>query len=214
MLSNIIDLNKIYLFGFGIKYYNGGLIVMILLIIMAIIGVFVILAFLWCVSIYNAIINIKNQTENSWSQIKIQLNRRHDLIPNLVEAVKGYIKHERETLEKVIQARNLAANSASISDNIKNENALTGALKSLFIVFENYPELKANQNVMQLQEELISTENKISFARQHYNDSVMRFNSLIQTFPHNFIANFFNFKAFDFFNVESEEFLKRPDVKF
>ncbi|MBP7653137.1 LemA family protein [Candidatus Dependentiae bacterium] len=174
---------------------------------------FLIIAF-YAVGVYNGIVGLKNQSENSWSQIKVQLNRRYDLIPNLVESVKGYLKHERETLEKVIQARNMAAGSANISDNIKNDNMLTGALKSLFMVMENYPELKANQNVMHLQEELVSTENKIAFARQLYNDTVMQFNTLIQSFPQNIIANSFNFKAFDFFNVESEETLKRPEVKF
>ncbi|HPG30495.1 MAG TPA: LemA family protein [bacterium] len=182
-----------------------------------VLGIFVLLCIgiiLYCIGIYNNIIGLKNQSENSWSQIKIQLNRRYDLIPNLVEAVKGYLKHESETLEKVIKARNIAAGSANISDNIKNENMLTGALKSLFMVMENYPELKANQNVMHLQEELVSTENKIAFSRQLYNDSAMQFNTLIQSFPQNLIANAFNFKQFDFFNVESEDVLKRPEVKF
>jgi len=174
----------------------------------------ILVIFIFGAGVYNNIISLKTQAENAWSQIKVQLNRRYDLIPNLVETVKGYLNHERETLEKVIQARNMAAGSSTVADSIKNDNILTGAMKSLFMVMEKYPDLKANQNVMQLQEEIVSTENKIAFARQHYNDSVMMLNRLIQSFPHNIIAGMFHFLPFDFFNVEDNEVLKRPDVKF
>lgn len=174
----------------------------------------IIVLVLFCIRIYNLLIKLDNKYKNAWSQIKVQLNRRYDLIPNLVNAVKGYLKHEQETLQKVIEARNIAVNSKNISENIANENILSGALKSLFAVVEQYPDLKANQNVMQLQEELVSTENRISYSRQHYNDMVMLFNTKINSFPENIIANFFNFKEQVFFNVKNDEVLKRPEVSF
>lgn len=172
-----------------------------------------ILIFLYGTAIYNSMVRKKNDVSNAWSQIKVQLNRRYDLIPNLVNAVKGYMNHEKETLEKVIQARNMAANSTSVKENIQNENMLTGALKSLFMVMENYPDLKANQNVMELQEELVSTENRISYARQHYNDSVMFYNNTLQVFPNNVIAGFFRFEKSDFFQIEDKNIEKAPEVK-
>ena len=187
--------------------------------LMIIIGIvfFLIVIVVYIISIYNNIVKEKNKCENAWSQIKVQLMRRYDLIPNLVETVKGYMKHERETLERVIQARNIASNtlnSNQINETIKNDNILTGALKSLFMVFERYPDIKANQNAMALQEEITSSENKIAFARQHYNDNVMFYNTFIQTFPQNIIANFFNFQKFEFFDLETSEAAKRPEIKF
>src|SRR5437899_4155978 len=141
----------------------------------------------WIAGMYNGLVRLRNQLENAWAQIDVQLKRRHDLIPNLVETVKGYATHESSTFEKVIQARNMAVSAKTVGERAEAENVLTGALKSLFAVAEAYPELKANQNFMALQEELTSTENKISFSRQFYNDSVMTYNTHIQVFPTNFI---------------------------
>ncbi len=163
---------------------------------------------------YNSLVALKNQVKNAWSQIDVQLKRRHDLIPNLVETVKGYAAHESGTLEKVIKARQQAVN---ITDSVKNraaaENVLSGALKSLFAVAENYPELKANENFLHLQEELTSTENKISFARQFYNDSVLEYNNKKEMFPSNIIANIFNFENREFFEIDVAE-KAAPQVKF
>ena len=157
------------------------------------------------VGIYNSLVRLRNQVRNAWAQIDVQLKRRHDLIPNLVETAKGYIKHERETLEKVVQARNMAMNAQGVGDTAKAENQLTQTLKSLFAVVENYPDLKANQNMLALQEELTTTENRIAFSRQHYNDSVMTYNNATQVFPRNIIAGMFNFKAAEFFEAPEEE---------
>ncbi len=159
-------------------------------------------------------IRLRNQLENAWAQIDVQLKRRHDLIPNLVETVKGYAKHESGTFEKVTQARNMAVNAKTVGDRAEAENVLTGALKSLFAVAEAYPDLKANQNFLALQEELTSTENKISFSRQFYNDTVMSYNTHIQVFPTNLIATMFNFGHRDFFEVKAEEEREAPKVQF
>jgi LemA protein len=171
---------------------------------------------LWYIGVYNHLIALRNRVKNGWSQIDVQLKRRHDLIPNLVETCKGYMKHERETLEAVIKARQQAINIKG--DDVKNiakiENMLTQTLKSLFAVSENYPNLKANENMMSLQEELTSTENKISFARQHYNDEVMNYNTKLEIFPNNIVASMTNFKKSDFFEVEIAEEKKAPKVKF
>ncbi len=170
--------------------------------------------FLWVVVIYNGLITLKNQVKNSWSQIDVQLKRRYDLIPNLIETVKGYAAHEAGTLENVTKARQQAVN---VGDNVKDraaaENMLSGALKSLFAVAENYPDLKANQNFMQLQEELTTTENKIGFARQFYNDSVMAYNTQKEVFPSNMVATIFNFENREFFEIDSAEKVV-PQVKF
>jgi LemA protein len=174
----------------------------------------VVLALLWIVGAYNGLIRLRNQLENAWAQIDVQLKRRHDLIPNLVETVKGYAKHESGTFEKVTQARNMAINAKTVGDRAEAENVLTGALKSLFAVAEAYPDLKANQNFLALQEELTSTENKISFSRQFYNDSVMTYNTHIQVFPTNLIATMFNFGHRDFFEVKAEEEREAPKVQF
>ena len=152
---------------------------------------------------YNSLVKRRNQVDNSWSQIEVQLKRRHDLIPNLVESVKDYMSYEQETLTAVTNARAAAidASKQGPQAQAQAENTLTGTLKSLFAVAENYPDLKANQNVMQLQEELTSTENKIAFARQFYNDSVLTYNNKIQMFPSNLIAGMFNFTTRQFFEA-------------
>ncbi len=179
--------------------------------LLAIIVIFI----LYVIAIYNSLIRLRVQVENAWSQIDVQLKRRHDLIPNLVEAVKGYMKYEQETLTKVIEARAKAVSASSIPDKAKAEGELTGMLKSLFALFENYPDLKANQNVLALQEELTTTENQIAFTRQHYNDSVMFYNTKIQIFPANIIANMFGFTRKDFFEIpEGEKEVPKVDLKF
>lgn len=157
------------------------------------------------VVIYNGLVRARNRVDNSWKQIDVQLKRRHDLIPNLVEVVKDYMSYEQEVLQNVTRARSEAMQAQGPAETGRAENMLTGALKSLFAVAENYPELKANQNVSQLQEELTSTENKIAFARQLYNDVVMAFNNKIQTVPSNIVAGAFGFKAREFFEVPEEE---------
>jgi len=165
---------------------------------------------------YNGLVGLRNQVKNSWAQIDVQLKRRYDLIPNLVETVKGYMKHERETLEAVTNARNLAQQGASAGagERGKLEGGLTAALSRLLAVAENYPDLKANQNFLALQEELTSTENKISFSRQYYNDSVLRFNNKTQMFPSNVIAGMFGFKSGEFFEVTEAEQRAAPKVSF
>ncbi|HEX5036032.1 MAG TPA: LemA family protein [bacterium] len=173
-----------------------------------------VLIVLWVIMAYNGLVGWRNQVKNAWSQIDVQLKRRYDLIPNLVETVKGYAKHEQGTLEKVIQARNMAMNAHTPQEVGQAENVLQGTLKSLFALSENYPDLKANQNFLGLQEELTSTENKISFARQFYNDTVNRFNTMIQTFPKNMLAGMFGFQAAQLFEVDSPEERKAVKVQF
>ena len=174
-----------------------------LIIIVILVGII-----LYAVGIYNGLVRKRIGTENAWSQIDVQLKRRHDLIPNLVEVVKGYAAHEQETFEKVIQARN-AAVSANSGDDIAGlaqaESMLTGALRQLFALSESYPELKANENFLQLQEEVASTENRISFARQHYNDSVSVYNTAIQQIPANIVAGIGGFKNKEFFELDAAE---------
>ncbi len=174
-------------------------------VLLVIIGVVIIAA----IGIYNGLIVLRNRCENAWSQVDVQLRRRYDLIPNLVETVKGYAKHEREVFERVTQARTSAINAGTVKDQAQAENMLSGALKTLFAVAENYPELKANQNFLLLQEELAGTEGKIAYARQFYNDTVMKFNAKQQVFPSNIIANMFNFKERDYFEIE-EAAAKEP----
>ncbi len=169
---------------------------------------------LWIVGIYNGLVRLRNQIENAWAQIDVQLKRRYDLIPNLVETVKGYAKHERETFEKVTQARNMAMNARGVAEKAEAENLLSSTLKSLFAVSEAYPELKANQNFLQLQEEVASTENKIAFSRQFYNDSAMNYNTRIETFPVNLVATTFHFERREFFEVKAEAERVAPSVKF
>ena len=174
-----------------------------LIVIIAIVVVMAIIV----VVLYNGLVRRRNQVDNAWSQIDVQLKRRHDLIPNLVEAVKDYMSYEQETLTKVTDARAAAVSAGSQGPEAQAhaENALTQSLRSLFAVAENYPDLKANQNVLSLQEELTTTENKISFARQFYNDSVMTFNMMIQQFPSNLLAGMFNFSAREFFQAEEAD---------
>jgi len=168
-----------------------------------IIGIIVVIIgiFLW--ANYNGLVRLRNQVKNAWAQIDVQLKRRHDLIPNLVETVKGYMKFERETLEAVTKARNIAlqASSAGAGERAKAEGELSSALSRLLAVVERYPDLKANQNFLALQEELTSTENKISFSRQFYNDSVLRYNNKTHMFPSNIVASMFGFKSGEFFEV-------------
>jgi LemA protein len=180
-----------------------------------ILGIVVILLIIF-VSTYNGLVRLRNQVKNAWAQIDVQLKRRYDLIPNLVETVKGYMKFERETLEAVTKARNVAmqASSAGAGERGKAEGELSAALTRLLAVVERYPELKANQNFLALQEELTSTENKISFSRQYYNDSVLRYNNQTQVFPSNIIASMTGFKTGEFFEVTAEEERKAPKVSF
>jgi LemA protein len=176
--------------------------------------VLVVVAVLLMVGMYNALVRLRNQVHNAWSQIDVQLKRRYDLIPNLVEAVKGYMQHERGTLEAVTKARQQAIEASGVADQARAENALTQTLRSLFAVAEAYPDLKANQNFLALQEELTSTENKISFARQFYNDSVLRLNNKVEMFPSNIMAGMFNFSKAEFFEVEEAAERAAPKVTF
>ena len=171
---------------------------------------------IWVVGLYNGLVRLRNGVKNAWSQIDVQLKRRYDLVPNLVETVKGYASHERETLEAVVQARQQAINISSdnVVDQAKAENMLSQTLRSLFALSESYPDLKANQNFLALQEELTSTENKISFSRQHYNDSAMTYNNKTEVFPSNLVANSFNFEPADFFEIEEEAQREVPKVSF
>jgi len=164
--------------------------------------VILLIIFLWIISRYNSLVTLRNQVLNGWKQIDVQLKRRHDLIPNLVNTVKGYMEFEQETLEKVIKARNAAVSAAGVADAAAKEGELSGALSRLFALAENYPNLKANENVKQLQEELTSTENKISFARQFYNDIATKFNIAQQVFPGNIIAGMFKFQPSELFEVK------------
>lgn len=175
----------------------------------------ILLGVLFVISLYNTLVGLRESVKNSWSQISIQLKRRHDLIPNLVEIAKGYMAHEKSTLEGVTKARQMAIDATTIKDKLAAENALTSTLRSLMMVSENYPQLKADAQMMALQEELTTTENRISFSRQHYNDEVNRLNVAIQTFPSNMMANAFGFKQEDFFELENPDVEKRaPQIKF
>lgn len=169
---------------------------------------------LWLVGAYNSLVRLRNQVRNAWSQIDVQLKRRHDLIPNLVETAKGYMKHERETLEEITRARAHAAEAGTVKERGAAESALSSALGRFFLVVENYPDLKANQNFLALQEELTSTENKVSFARQFYNDSVMKYNTRLQSFPINLVAGIFGFQPEEFFELEAPAEREAPKVNF
>ncbi len=186
-----------------------------MIVVYIIIGI-VVLLLLFFAGTYNSLIRMRNQMKNAWAQIDVQLKRRHDLIPNLMETVKGYMKHERETLESVTNARNLAqgAIGKGVGAQSKAEGELSGALSRLLVVVENYPDLKANQNFLALQEELTSTENKISFSRQFYNDSVLGYNNKTQMFPSNVVANVTGFKTGEFFEVEVATEKEAPKVSF
>ena len=180
-----------------------------------ILGIVVVLLFFF-VFIYNGLVRLRNQVKNAWAQIDVQLKRRHDLIPNLVETVKGYKDFERATLEAVIKARSVAVQAVGqgVGAQAKAEGELGGALSRLLAVVERYPDLKANQNFLALQEQLTSTENKISFSRQFYNDSVLNYNNKIQMFPSNLVAGMTGFKQGEFFKVEEAEEREVPKVSF
>ena len=178
------------------------------------VGGIVVLAILFVVGIYNALIRLRNQVDNAWSQIDVQLKRRHDLIPNLVETAKGYMQHERGTFEAITEARSKAMGAKSPAEAGKAEGALTEALSKFMLVVENYPDLKANANFLSLQETLTSTENKIAFARQGYNDQVLFYNNKIQMFPSNIIAGMFNFAKREFFEIENAAEREVPKVQF
>lgn len=181
---------------------------MIILILIIIIIIAIVL-----VKIYNDLVNLKNRVKNGYSQIDVQLKRRTDLIPNLIETVKGYAAHEKGVFEEVTKARSNIMNATSVKEASEANNQLTGALKSLFAVAENYPELKANENFVQLQNELTETEDKISYSRQFYNDTVLMYNNKCEQFPSNIIANAFNFNEADFFEAASGD-REAPKVQF
>jgi LemA protein len=188
------------------------------IVIAIIIGVIVVIFIIAFIAIYNGLVGLRNQVKNAWAQIDVQLKRRYDLIPNLVETVKGYAAHERGTFEAVTNARNIAQSVASsgggVAERAKAEGELSGALSRLLAVVENYPNLKANENFLALQEELTSTENKISFARQYYNDSVLRYNNQTQMFPSNIVASMGGFKSGEFFEVQVAAEREAPKVSF
>jgi LemA protein len=173
-------------------------------VVLIILVVLVVLLALYAIVTYNGLVGLRNRIENAWAQIDVQLKRRYDLIPNLVETVKGYAAHERETLDAVIQARNAGMSAQGPHDQAEAENQITGALRSLFALSEAYPDLKANQNFAQLQEELTGTEGRIAYARQFYNDTVYRYNTKVQSFPSNVLAGTFRFQEREYFQADDE----------
>jgi LemA protein len=173
-------------------------------IVLIVVIALVVLLGIWVWVTYNGLVALRQRIENAWSQIDVQLRRRYDLIPNLVETVKGYAAHEKETLERVIQARNLAMTATGTQEQAAAENVVTGALRSIFALSEAYPDLKANQNFLALQEELTGTEGRIAYARQFFNDMVLKFNTKIQSFPANLIAGRFGFTEREYFEAEDE----------
>ncbi len=181
--------------------------------IFIVIGI-VILLVIWIIAVYNGLVTSRQKVRNSWSQIDVQLQRRFDLIPNLVETVKGYMTHEADVLEKVAALRTSWSNASSIAEKTELNNQLSGALKTIMAVSENYPELKANQNFAELQEELRNTEDKISYSRQFYNDSATIYNTKLEVVPSNIVASLFGFKAEDLFKAESDEARKNVKVDF
>ncbi len=183
---------------------------MVGIIILVILGAIVV-AF---IGIFNRFAHLRNEVKNAWAGIEVQLRRRHDLIPNLVETAKGYLKHEQTTLENVIKARQQAIDVSGIKDKMQAENMLTQSLRSLFAVAENYPNLKADKTMMSLQDELTSTENKVSFSRNNYNDWVTKLNRYIDSFPPNIVANFFHYEKADLFEIEDAAVREVPKVQF
>ena len=175
-----------------------------MIILLIILGIILVLVF-YVISLYNNLVKLRNRIENAWAQIDVQLKRRWDLIPNLVETVKGYATHEKETLEAVISARNAATTATGPQESAGAENLLTGALRQLFAVSEAYPDLKANTNFLELQEELTGTEGRIAYARQHYNDQVLKYNTAIETFPAVVIAGMMRFTEREYFEAEGDE---------
>jgi len=188
----------------------GGLVLIVLLVV----GGLALLVIGWLILTYNGLVRLRNGVKNAWAQIDVQLRRRYDLIPNLVETVKGYAKHESETFESVVKARQAGIDASSVKEQGLAENMITGALRKLFALSEAYPDLKANQNFLALQEELASTENKVGFARQYYNDAVQTFNTRQQMFPANMIAKMMGFEPSDFFEIEEAEVREAPKVEF
>lgn len=183
----------------------------VLIVIVALLGMII----MFVIGSYNGLVTLRNRVEEAWSDITVQLKRRTDLIPNLVNSVKGYATHEKEVFEKVTEARSAIMNAQGVADAAKAENMMEGALKSLFAVAEAYPELKANQNFLQLQQELVDTEDKIQAARRFYNGGVRDLNTKIQTFPANIVAGMFGFQAKEFFDVEDRASVENPvEVKF
>ena len=176
--------------------------------------IIIVLLVVWIISIYNGLIKSRQKVDNAWSQIDVQLQRRFDLIPNFVETVKGYMTHESETFEKITALRTSWANSTTVGEKAKLDGELSGALKTIMAVSENYPELKANQNFSELSEELRNTENKISFSRQFYNDSVTMYNTKLELFPSSIVAGMFNFQKRELFAAESNEARKNVKVDF
>lgn len=174
----------------------------------------IILAALYFISIFNTLVRLKNQIKNAWAQIDVQLKRRHDLIPNLIETVKGYMTHERGTLETITAARSRAMSAGTVAEKSAAEGALSRAIGQFYAVAENYPDLKANQNFLALQEELTSTENRIAFARQSYNDQALFYNNKIQMFPSNLVAGWFNYTKEEFFEIEDKADREVPKVDF
>lgn len=186
-----------------------------IIIALIVVGVVLVLAIGFIVATYNGLVTLRNRVEEAWSDITVQLKRRTDLIPNLVNSVKGYATHEKEVFEKVTEARSAIMDAKGVKDTAEAENMLEGALKSLFAVAEAYPDLKANQNFMQLQQELVDTEDKIQASRRFYNGGVRDLNTKIQTFPANIVAGMFNFRAKEFFEVEDRASVENPvEVKF
>jgi len=182
----------------------GGLIILAIVVV-------IVIAF---IAMYNRFAHLRNEVKNAWAGIEVQLRRRHDLIPNLVETAKGYLKHEQTVLENVIKARQQAIDVSAVKDKIQAENMLTQSLRSLFAVVENYPNLKADRTMMSLQDELTSTENKVSFARNNYNDWVTNLNKTIDRFPTNLVANMFGYRKADLFEIEDVSMREAPEVKF
>ena len=174
----------------------------------------IVLLIIWIISIYNGLVSSRQKVDNAWSQIDVQLQRRFDLIPNFVETVKGYMTHETETFEKITELRTSWANSSTVGEKAKLDGELSGALKSIMAVSENYPDLKANTNFSELSEELRNTENKISFSRQFYNDTVTRYNTSIEMFPSNIIAGMFHFSQASLFEVQEDEARKNVKISF
>ena len=183
-------------------------------IVLAVLGGLIVLVGGWFMFTYNSLVQLRNAVKNAWSQIDVQLKRRYDLIPNLVETVKGYAGHEKETLERVVQARQAGIAASTVKDQAAAENMITGALRQLFALSEAYPNLKANENFLALQEELASTENKIGFAWQYYNDAVQTFNTRQEMFPANLVASMLGFQPAEFFEIEETGQRDAPKVKF
>jgi len=194
---------------------DGGLVIggAVLIVFVIIVGVIAV-AGLWLLVTYNGLVSLRNQVKNAWAQIDVQLKRRYDLIPNIVETVKGYAAHEKDTLERVVKARQAGIDASTVRDQAAAENMITGALRQLFALSEAYPNLKANENFLALQEELSATENRISFSRQYYNDTVQNFNTRQQQFPANMVSGMFGFQPADFFEIEMAAEREAPKVRF